>query len=918
MSITVNYTNNKIIINKSGKSQPLTADMPIFNFTDQTLSSIPSEIMQRILRKLDCLKDAKEGEGINSSIKQNIMNEFFPTDNSYKKLDLNSIKEKVFKQNKDKIKEYSWLKSSTLNENLSFIQNVFFETGLSPKSYIKNFKNPKEKVFDMIGSFQNEVGDPFLRKTEDITIRYPEQENTSLEFNENFMNYFGFLNTTYKSKLTNINNNGGSYDYEINVGNNNIYGSEGINKEKSSGSSIERFNNTSLPPQDVIVGDKNYKLKLSVTGDEYFKGNDYKNAVINALYNKNYTNNLPEIKRYIIGKELGDVMQVLLMMVWQISEEKNKKNYCMVSLDSIVFLLCNMLEQPCFYTHNSNKGKASEDKCYCIQYFFPSIISEKERMKMRFEQKYNEIYANNLKIKNFLNRIFIDGIIYIGNTAINYKTEDRGFKRIIIENKFINPINEMITSISEGLENFNKSKMNNDSIIEENDLITMNNEYLLLSFFGLTQTKNVKKYYLNGSIKNYTATIPLEYEGKKISFKDLFVRLKSGSLKGGASNDSIPVITEGEDIQENKFFGSSSENVVSPETQENKEQNTENEVVPIQKFSPIENKSSSSIVEQDDNKENKMDIEEDDGVIRLEKLSDSQSKSESPVEIESEIPLQLEDEIKLKEPEKQLVDNNLAKENEIINEAEPQAEPEYINNRFTDSLFLTFINQVVGFIENPSNNLSLNENSSEEIIYDDESTFYYYYDMICYVSYIQKRVYYDTNLLDLMKQLKSYAFNDEISIQEIINKIYPIDLNESILDEDISVSDNNVNTSITLNKSPKAIKYMKQLFETLDAIDSEPLDTNVTIIIPRESIPEELSSEKMEIEDQPFIGSKRSREIESTDEKPLKKRGGKTIKRKKSVKKNRKTRGGGSTTKKKHSIKKKASRRKRKTLKKRL
>jgi len=942
MSYTkVSYGNNKIIINKNGNS--LIDDMPTFNFNDSTLSAISSEMIQLILRKLDCLKDAKEGDGIQD--KTDIMNKIFGnTTSTVNNLDF--IKTRVFDQNKDKIQPYSWLKSSTLNENLSFIKNVFFETGLGPKSYIKDFKNPTSKVFEMIGTFQNEVGDPFTRKTEDITIRYPGQVNTTISFDKSFMNYFGFLNVNYESKLVGENNEGGIYNYTIDLGNGNVYSSNNITKVKNSGTPIQRFISTNLPIQPVIVCNNEYNLTNKVSGDEYFKGNDYKNAVINALNKKSI--NLPEIKRYIIGKELGDVMQILLMMVWQIAEKQNKKNYCMVSLDSIVFLLCNLLEQPCFYTHNSNKGKADEDKCYAIQYFFPTIITPVERMKMRLDQKYNEIFANNLKIKNFLNRIFIEGIIYIGNTKIDYKN-DNSFskKRNIIENNFIKPINNTITEVSEKLDEFyNNIKDNNN--IQEKDLTHMNDEYLLLPFIGMTQNKSTKKikikinkYYLNGKISDYTKTIPLEYKGRKISFKNLFTQLNSGSLTGGGGeeNDDLNVINDESQMNvTNNNYNNFTESIVSPPSIEGffKDNNqdfknsssnnskiiTDNNDYENDNETPIFKSSNSPVVEQDtENEENKMDLQNEEQ--QLEKLEEEQSNI-------NKIPNDENNQTDISQINTNQMDSEQMNPYEMNanNDNDENKTNMYIND-FTDSLFLTFINQIVEFIEDSSNQLTFEDN------YDG---FYYYYDMICYICYINKQVYYDNDLLSLMKQLKDYANeNENTSIEKIINNLSSIPssfTSNKSEKEDNSLSNNSclVNNSITLNKSPKAIQYTEELFDTFNTIDSQELN-NVTIDLKSENT----SNDEMQINEESSlpsllnttledeIGVKRSRDTDSSEETNTYKKnrndmiGGKTIKRKRTIKKHKKTKRNGSHKKKKRSIKKKAkaSRRKRKTLKKR-
>jgi hypothetical protein len=802
-SISVNYKDNNIIITKTG-NLPITSVMPEFKFNNSPLSplsTITPTAMQQILRKLDCLKDAKEGNGI--SAKDDIMTKIFPNANST--LNLNQIKEIVFKQSADKIDTHSWLKSSSLSVNLTFIKNVFFETGLSPKSYIKNYKNPSEQVFNMIGCFQNEVGDPFLRKTEDITIRYPEQ-NISLTFDASFMGYFGFSNTTYSSTLVDKNDKGGLYNYEIDLGSSNKYGSDGVNKIKESGTPIERYNTTII----------NNNVSKDVSGDEYFKGNDYKNDIINIL-NVNQQVNLPEIKRYIIGKELGDVMQVLLMMIWQIAENTiDKKEYCMVTIDSIVFLLCIMLEQPCFYTHNSNKGKSDEDKCYRIQYFFPTIITPQQRIKMRFEQKYNETLANNLKIKNFINKIYIDKVLYIGNVPFDY-TDGRE-RQTRIETHFINPIRDMISQITTNLEKFYTEIQKKDTI-EEKDLIKMNSDFLLLPFIGFNQTKTLKKYYLNGNITNYTETILLEHGEKKekYSFKNLFIGLNSNTLRNTPSSGGSVVRNQ----QSVNIFKSSSS-----------------------KFSSMPN-------------------------TRLIQNTTSSSKFSSM-------------------PNTLLIQNTKSSSKVSSIPMEP------LINNFTDSLFLNFIIQILTFMKDPS--LNLNEDEYEDKYEDKDSSFYYYYNMICYISYIQKRVYYDDNLLSLMKQLKKYNDdddNDKIPISDIINKIYENDLNEE--DELNGEEDElNENTPITVSdiKSTKAYQFMTELIDTFNEVDKQPIevDKQPPNKRKREENPMEVDNQPIEVEeDDNTSSSKKQRIGGKTIKRKRRKNHNKTIKRNKNAKKHNKT-----------------------------
>lgn len=525
--VSFNKDDNNITINIPNKN-PITNSIPTdFDYKDDNNLLYSGSKLQYLMRKLDCLKDAKEGEGITD--KKEIMNKIFsnPEFINFTSFDiLNNIKSKLLDKNTDRIDNDSWLKSSSSTVNYDYIQNVFYETGLGPEDYIVDLKNPNKKIFNMIGSFPSEIGDPGSRKVEKFDIRFPSL-NTTLLFDPSFMNYFGFgPETIYKATLKNENNKIGSYNYSIGLGNNNIFSAEKVNAKDEETLVMDRFSSTKFNGKTFTSCNKDFPLEKKISADEYFKGNNYKNALINKLYREFPNDNLPEIKRYILAKEMGDVMQVLLMVIWQMFQQNsNKKNYCMITLDSIVYMLCLLLEQPCMYTHNSNKGIVSEDKSYRIQYYFPAAITQEERMRTRFQQKYTEIYFNNLKIKNFLNRIFIEKRIYIGNYEVDYT-----YKTEIVNTYFILPIQKVMEDISNKLEEFYESKKSSSSLSSD-DLKELYNNYHLTPIFGLREKSKKKYNYINPGISNYTANLAYTYEGiEKPSFIEVFEKLNSGTL----------------------------------------------------------------------------------------------------------------------------------------------------------------------------------------------------------------------------------------------------------------------------------------------------------------------------------------------------------------------------------------------------
>jgi hypothetical protein len=771
--INISYNNNNITTTVPGVETPIVTIMPnTFTYNNNYSGSK----LQYILRKLDCLKDAKEGDGIKD--KSVIMSTLFPDLPNIPDDLLKDLKTNLINENKDRIDNDSWLKSSSSTVNYDYIKNVFYETGLGPEEYIVDFKNPTIKPFSMIGSFPSEIGDPGSRKPEKFDERFP-KIGTKLLFSETFMDYFGFgPNTIYSATLLKDDNKIGTYQYSIDLGTafinqkQNIINVDEINPKNEGELVVNRFSSTTnFNPTDTFQScDKTFPLLNKVTGNEYFKGNNYKNALINDLYYRNSKTNMPEIKRYIFAKEMGDVMQVLLMMVWQIVQQTpNKKNYCMTTLDSIVFILCIILEQPCLYTNNSNKGLAAEDKCYRIQYYYPAVITSEERMRTRFQQKYNEIYFNNLKIKNFYNRIFIEKIIYIGNYAVNFE-----YKKENIIKYFLNPINEVFETISKELELFNDENKNSSNLsIDEINI--MQNKFFILPIFGLREKGKKIYYYINPGINNYTLEQPYSYTGlTNPTFLEVFEKLNSGTLPlrstSGINDEVIG--------QKRKRSGGSLSTVT----------------VPTLHLSS----SSDDIINEK--------IDDSNGIENVTNLMDKKNSSisEIPIEMEEEINMDIEE------------------------------------DNFTFNLFSTFINQVVTNLQD--NDLSLIMDIEGYGPLDKDAIYYYYYDMLVYLSYIQKQVYYNNDLLTQMSKLTLYS-KKEISLEEIISN--PIEINVEVEMSDSIIEGCSLSKVEDLTETGliKGKEYTKELFNTFNAVKNLILKTDNEMQEEYKVIEESMNSE---------------------------------------------------------------------------
>lgn len=252
------------------------------------------------------------------------------------------------------------------------VTHVFNESGVEPDTF-----SPIGAI--IMSSFAS-VADPATRK---VPTRSFPGENDTLHFESTFMRgLVGFLEQTrWWAKQMGVfrPDNNTQYKFEINVGNNNIVhnNSKSINATK---------NNIDKTDFSDPISRKGY----------YFQGNPTKNKFITK-----YPGDLTEILRYMIIKEMGDMMQVYVMLVWfylqnpQITKDK----FVMSTTDLVVMNTCQLFKMPCLYT---NQGKDS------------SMLSEEDKKvfdvefnnKMKQRANGNQIYQNWKKNNKFANTLY--------------------------------------------------------------------------------------------------------------------------------------------------------------------------------------------------------------------------------------------------------------------------------------------------------------------------------------------------------------------------------------------------------------------------------------------------------------------------------------------------------------------------------
>jgi hypothetical protein len=343
---------------------------------------------QRDLRALDMMKDGNVAGA--ADIHNQIYGIFFRGQREPKQYSrLNALEKKFTASMQNYVRHYAWTKiskDSSLDPKLSR-RLVFKEAGLDAQWFIKN------PYF--CGNIANEVIDPAKRSQisdRNGDIVFP-KNNVQLNFETGFLDLFGFSGTSL-SAIREIKDGGVKYRYQINVD-----GLAPITDEKS-----------------VING----------TRVDWFQGNKEKNDFI--AYGRNVSTN---IKRgLLITKEMGDVLQVLIMFVWSLMYSQNTP-YTMVTNDQVVYLLCMILRVNCVVTFKTTQGSRMRN----ISVFEPQFVveveeEEEEEDEEEEEEEVVDKKAYTLARKNFRdekykildqNRKFIERLKLLRSNPGKYK-----------------------------------------------------------------------------------------------------------------------------------------------------------------------------------------------------------------------------------------------------------------------------------------------------------------------------------------------------------------------------------------------------------------------------------------------------------------------------------------------------------------
>ena len=252
-------------------------------------------------------------------------------------------------------------KGSLIDEPIE-VKYLFYDVGLSPSNYVKDFS--------FVKTFATYL-DPGPKIDSSSTELWP-LINQTISISKNFMNLFGFdnvsLNATTLSQgfdfVININ------DYQITPYN--IYG-------KISGNATK---NNIFVGLDTNSPDQNFKEKNGILISKNL-GDPYQDFFQNANI-------------LIILKELGDKLQVLFAFLWMLTNKN--VDYSVITHDKVVFTLCLSLNMNVIFT-------GYEGDKYEIKFYQPNKLNKIDTLKFRFKKNYSEIKEHNeiqIKLINFL------------------------------------------------------------------------------------------------------------------------------------------------------------------------------------------------------------------------------------------------------------------------------------------------------------------------------------------------------------------------------------------------------------------------------------------------------------------------------------------------------------------------------------
>jgi len=370
MPITVDFKNGQIEIKRGSQIEKTIPATNLFDIDPQnpefapskpqTLASLVNVVKHNSqIRILDCKKDAGSVELIDRNLNLGQTTTDLSSETIYEGVpdvsfdSLHSCEDKVTEHFKESTNPISWVKTMTaLEESKMLKQKVAFkESGVDSKRFIKN----PNYCFN----FADEELDPLKRSDMELTDKSPPdfffpEVGDEIIFTTEFMTYLGMPKCSLRATRPNSDPKT-KYNFEITVG-------------------------------GLVINTSN------AHGINWFAGNAEKNKILKAALPTGFKRGEAFLKKQalIAVKEMGDLMQVIMMFVWR--HLNNDKDYTMSTCDKVVFMVCMLMQLNCVF---ADTDKNEIGKIYSLLEFSSAMTNDPAVLKQMMKDLYDKIKKQN-------------------------------------------------------------------------------------------------------------------------------------------------------------------------------------------------------------------------------------------------------------------------------------------------------------------------------------------------------------------------------------------------------------------------------------------------------------------------------------------------------------------------------------------
>ena len=444
-TIVVDADNNNIKINGKPSSVTMTSLFNEFNEkfgNGKFFRANNFRQLNQLINRGDCIKDGTNGATITNF-------GLFDVNNTFSLDQLKNLAHAVIEKYREEgvILRQVFTKDKKGDDSVKEKYNgLTFDIGFDSGLGLNNFlMTPQYKIIDTFGKYI----DPSSARDSNGT--FPEKK--ILVITKNAFNMLGYDNCSIDSA---IQKGKDQYDYTFNL----------------EGSALS--NNGKSRQQD-----SNIKI--------YFPGNKVKNSV-------NATTDVKKAR--IVGKSLGDKLQVFIMYVKKIEEQTQTKINVISTCDEIVLLFCILLKLPCFYTSNDVEKKI---KIKEVLYYNVDNTSSDTAMT-RFESEKKVV------LKGYSSMISMIEKIRKNNSPLKTSSDNRIYT---VSPKFTKGLIDDLTDIKNNIEQITVGE--NDTDISKINNLTQQIKSMTINNF-IRENKGAgasgNSYIIGVSAKKYTRYEP--------------------------------------------------------------------------------------------------------------------------------------------------------------------------------------------------------------------------------------------------------------------------------------------------------------------------------------------------------------------------------------------------------------------------